>query len=159
MKAVIIIPEPLKKLLNLSMTTEDQDFLICQISSSGEDIMWESAELRRELVGRRSLQSSWGFTRVLTFTNTQHPGLRETFSCGTSNLGSYCLPSELYSQTMSASFIFFRAKSARLSLSHLQQWLKETLLNTLKCIWPICTICYGVWVQEVAGLAPYDEGK
>jgi len=58
MKAVIIIPEPLKKLLNLSMTTEDQDFLICQISSSGEDIMWESAELRRELVGRRSLQSS-----------------------------------------------------------------------------------------------------
>lgn len=51
--AIIIIPEALWKAVNLSMITGDQDFLICQISSSGEGIMWESAELYRELVGTR----------------------------------------------------------------------------------------------------------
>lgn len=38
-KAIIIMTEALRKAVNLSMIIEDQDFLICQISSSGEGIM------------------------------------------------------------------------------------------------------------------------
>lgn len=159
-KATIIIPEPLRKAVNPSMITGDQDFLICQISSSGEGIMWESAELHRELVGRLSQK----LLRLHTCSDLHEytaSGLREMCSCGTNwnDLGSYCLPSEPCSQTMWASLMCFCAKPARLSLSCLQQWLKGTLLSTLKCLWPIGTVCYGVWVQEVAALAPYNEGK
>lgn len=79
-KASIIMTEPLRKAVNLSMIIEDQDFLICQILSSGEGIMWESAEVHRGVVGRHCRVPEASV--VLTFMITQHRGLREMCFCG-----------------------------------------------------------------------------